>query len=98
MTISSSFAIDRVTQFQACFDEVRTHVEYFRYLLSDLAITQLNLGSTISIYINTHWLGYTDSVRNLYQYFFADTGRYQVLGNMAGSISSRTVNLGRIFS
>src|SRR6478735_5506031 len=73
VTVSSSFTVNRVTQFQALLNKVRTHIEDLANAFCDLTIGKLHFGSAIGIDVQSHWLGNTNSVRNLYQYFFAQT-------------------------
>jgi hypothetical protein len=98
MTIGSRLAVDRITQLEPGFDEIRPHIEQFRDLFGDLAIGQLDLGRAIGIDVDAGGLCHADSIRNLHQHFVGNAGSYEVLGDMTGSISSGTVHLGRIFT
>src|SRR4051812_42910760 len=92
VTVSGCFAVNRITQFQALLNKVRTHVEDLRYAFCNFTISQFHFGSAICIDVKTHWLGNTNSIRNLHQHLIAQTGSNQVLSNVAGCIRSRTVN------
>ncbi len=97
MTIGGGFAVDGITQLQAGFDKIGTHIEQFRDLFSDLSVGQLHFGRAIGIDVDAGGLCYADSVGNLYQDLVGYTGRNQVLGDMAGSIGRGAVDLGGSF-
>ena len=93
MTISGSFLIDRIAQFQSFFDSFRTQVEQFAHNLGNLAVAHVYTALTIGVDIDINRFSHTDGITDLYEHLVGHSGCYHVLGDMACGISGRAVYL-----
>ena len=98
MTICCGFAVYRAAQFQTLLNEIRAHIKNRFNDLADLTVIQINLRSTIRVYVDTCGLCYADCIRYLYQHFVCKTRSNKVFRNMARSICSTAINLAWIFT
>ena len=67
-------------------------------LLGDLAVRELHVALAVSVHKHAHRLSHTDGIGQLHEHFVGHTGGYHVLGDVARSVSGRTVHLRGVFS
>ena len=98
MTVARCLLIDGVAQFQALLNVVRTEGKERFDLLGDLAVRELHVALAVSVHKHAHRLSHTDGIGQLHEHFVGHTGGYHVFGDVARSVSGRTVHLRGVFS
>ena len=93
VTIRSSLQIHWLTELQLTLDSLWTEIKHLRNLLGNFTIIHIHMATSISIHIDADRLSHTNSITYLHQHFISHTCSYHVLGNIASSVSSRTVHL-----
>src|SRR5690606_3427375 len=96
VAVGRGLLVHRVDQVQHLDDAVRAQVEVGTDQLLDLCVR--NLAGAEGGYRDRGRLGHADGVGNLHFALVGQAGGNHVLGDVTGSISGRTINLGRVLA
>lgn len=96
MSKRSSLEIDRSLELQVAHDDARAQVEVVLHDLQDLLIGLRS--SSIGVDEQGHWVGNTDGVGDLHEAAVGQTGSHDGLGDPAGSVGGRTIDLGWVLA
>lgn len=98
VAVGGCLAVDGGAEFQALLDGVGSHVEELLYAARDLAVGHIDLGCAVGVDIEAYRLGDADGVGYLDEGTRCDAGGNEVLGDVAGSVGSRAVDLAGVFA
>jgi len=95
--VASSVGVLGLEEIKLANDASRAEIEVLVDNVKKLAISLAD-GSAVGVDVDRHGLSNTDSVRDLNEDTLAELGSDEGLGDPAGGVSSRTVNLGRVLA
>ncbi len=87
VTVCSGLCVDRVAELETLLDGAWSHIEHLADLSRDLSVGEVDLGGTIGIDEEAHWLCYTDGVSNLHERLVGNACCYEVVSDVASSVS-----------
>lgn len=96
VTVRCCLEVDWFGQVQLLDNDTGSEVEVVTYDLDQLL--RRMFGGAVSLDVNGQRLGNTDGVGELHKSSSGQTGVHQRLGNPTGSVSSRSVDLGKVLS
>uniref|UniRef100_A0A182IV73 Uncharacterized protein n=1 Tax=Anopheles atroparvus TaxID=41427 RepID=A0A182IV73_ANOAO len=96
VTVGTGALVERSAQLQVLDDSARAKIEIVRHDLQQLLLTVLR--SAVIEYCDGQRFSQADGVRHLHQATAADARLHKRLGDPAGCISSRSIDLGEILT
>ena len=96
MTVSRGFAIDRPQQIERFDDTARGQVEVLADQFHQSRFA--DLAGPVGENHDRHRFGHADGIGQLHRAFVRQSGGDDILGDVAGHVGRRAVDLGRIFA
>ncbi len=100
VAVACGLAVYGVAESEAFFNRVGGHVETWHvvYDCRYFRVRKVDFGCAVGVYAEADGTGFADCVCHLYEHAVSHAGRYEILGDMACGVCSRTVDFRRVFA